>query len=287
MTSIEAISPAGGPATRRRGAVAAGHVTDRAGQAVGIVALGAVVAGAWYLLFRLEIFSELILPSPVDTAEEFVRIGTDIVQGGFVGERLWNSLQATLGGFAVAALIGVFFGMLVGETRFGARIVMPYLVAINAMPKIAFAPVLVAALGFGVSAKIAMATLIAAFPVIVATTAGIQACRAQELMLFKAILASRWQTLIKLKFPTALPYVFAGLRTSAVYCLLAVIFMEFLGGGDGVGGVIKVSAMQFQTASAFALIGWLSLIGLVLYGLISLAERKIVHWQGPGSTQVA
>ena len=108
---------------------------------------------------------------------------------------LWITTQEVLYGFALAIAIGFTLGVLVGETAFGERAVMPYLVAIDTMPKVAFAPLFVAWLGFGIASKVALAAFIATFPIVVGTAAGLHAADDNARMLFKTMGASRWQTL--------------------------------------------------------------------------------------------
>ena len=131
-------------------------------------------------------------------------------------DALWTTTLTVLYGFLIAIAIGFSLGVLVGETKFGERAVMPYLVAIDTMPKVAFAPLFIAWLGFDIGSKVALAAFIATFPIVVATAAGLYAASENERMLFKSIGATRMQTLLRLKLPTGLPYIFTGLKIAAV-----------------------------------------------------------------------
>ncbi|MEO1274790.1 MAG: ABC transporter permease, partial [Pseudomonadota bacterium] len=181
-------------------------------------------------------------------------------------------------GFALAIAIGFTLGVLVGETAFGEKAVMPYLVAIDTMPKVAFAPLFVAWLGFGIESKVALAAFIATFPIVVGTAAGLHSADENARMLFKTMGASRWQTLIKMKLPTGLPQIFTGLKIGAVGVMAGAITGEFLGGGQGFGEQIRVAASQLNTPRVFSLILYLSLVGLALYLLVQLVQRKVVFW---------
>jgi NitT/TauT family transport system permease protein len=167
----------------------------------------------------------------------------------------------------------------VGETAFGERAIMPYLVAIDTMPKVAFAPLFVAWLGFDISSKVALAAFIATFPIVVATAAGLHAADENARMLFKTMGASRWQTLWKMKLPSGLPQIFTGLKIAAVGVMAGAITGEFLGGGKGFGELIRVAASQLNTPRVFSLILYLSLVGLGLYALVTYAQRRIVFWR--------
>jgi NitT/TauT family transport system permease protein len=182
-------------------------------------------------------------------------------------------------GFVIAISIGFTLGVLVGETKFGERALLPYLVAIDTMPKVAFAPLFIAWLGFGISSKVALAAFIATFPIVVSTAAGLYAASENERMLFKSMGATRMQTLLRLKLPTGLPHMFTGLKIAAVGVMAGAITGEFLGGGTGFGALIRQSASQMNTPRVFALILYLSLLGLLLYFSVLWLQRRIVFWQ--------
>jgi len=182
-------------------------------------------------------------------------------------------------GFILATLIGFSLGVLVGETTFGERAVMPYLVAIDTMPKVAFAPLFIAWLGFGIESKVALATFIATFPIIVGTAAGLHAADENARMLFKTMGATRWQTLIKMKLPTGMPHFFTGLKIGSVGVMAGAITGEFLGGGRGFGELIRVASTNLHTARVFSLIIYLSFVGLALFMAVVWAQRRFVFWQ--------
>lgn len=164
---------------------------------------------------------------------------------------------------------------------------MPYLVGFNAVPKVAFAPVFVAWLGFGINAKVVMALFIAFFPVIVNTAAGLASTDRDTIMLFRSMGATRRQTLRKLKLPSALPFVFAGFKTAAVFSVVGAVVGEYLGGGHGLGELVRLSAQQLRLDRVSALIFYLSLIGLALFGVLNWLERRIVFWHQSDETVVA
>jgi NitT/TauT family transport system permease protein len=191
---------------------------------------------------------------------------------------LWITTKEVVYSFALATLLGFSLGVLVGETGFGERAVMPYLVAIDTMPKIAFAPLFIAWLGFGIASKVALATFIATFPIVVGTAAGLHAADQNARMLFKTMGASRWQTLVKMKLPMGLPHFFTGLKIASVGVMAGVITGEFLGGGKGFGELIRVAASQLNTPRVFSLIIYLSLLGLATFGTVVLVQRRLVFW---------
>jgi NitT/TauT family transport system permease protein len=255
-----------------------GKWIDRVPQWVSVTVLGLAMLGLWWLIAELEFVSRILLPGPVETLEELWDTTKNIVSGGHIAEGLWITTQEVVWGFLLAAAAGFVLGVVVGETRLGKRAVMPYLVSFNALPKVAFAPVFVAWFGFGVNSKIVMATFIAFFPVIVDTAAGMLAADDDTLMLFKSMESSRWQTLRKLKLPSALPFIFAGLKTAAVFSVVGAVVGEYLGGGHGLGELIRFSAQTLRIDRVFALIVYLGVIGLLLFGLVAWTERKLLFW---------
>jgi len=251
---------------------------DRIPRWVAMTLLFVFVVGLWDLVTRMGWVSAIILPTPGETLADLIFVGQNLISGGYMLEALWTTTLTVFYGFLIAVAIGFSLGLLVGETKFGERAVMPYLVAIDTMPKVAFAPLFIAWLGFDISSKVALAAFIATFPIVVATAAGLYAASENERMLFKSIGASRLQTLIRLKLPTGLPYIFTGLKIASVGVMAGAITGEFLGGGKGFGALIRQSASQLDTPRVFALILYLSLLGLLLYFTVVWAQRRFVFW---------
>lgn len=240
--------------------------------------------GVWEIATRFGWVSPIILPSPGETVKDLIFVGQNLLAGGYMLEALWTTTQTVFWGFVIAISIGFTLGVIVGETKFGERALLPYLVAIDTMPKVAFAPLFIAWLGFGISSKVALAAFIATFPIVVSTAAGLYAASENERMLFKSMGATRMQTLLRLKLPTGLPYMFTGLKIAAVGVMAGAITGEFLGGGTGFGALIRQSASQMNTPRVFALILYLSLLGLLLYFIVVWLQRRIVFWQKENQT---
>jgi NitT/TauT family transport system permease protein len=232
----------------------------------------------WQLIYKLGLISPIILSAPLETIYDLFYVGKNILTGGYMLHALWITTQEVLVGFAIAITLGFLLGLLVGETAFGERAVMPYLVAINAMPKVAFAPLFVSWLGFGIASKVALSSFIAIFPIIVGTAAGLHATSESERMLFRIMGATRWQTLVKLKLPIGMPHFFTGLKNAAVLVVVGAVVGEFLGGGKGFGELIRVAASQLNTPRVFSLIIYLSFLGLATFWAVIWAQKKLVFW---------
>ena len=175
----------------------------------------AVFIGIWQFVTGFGFVSPIILPTPWETLQDMIFVGKNLLSGGYLFSALWITILEVIYGFALAIAIGLSLGILVGETAFGEKAVMPYLVAIDTMPKVAFAPLFVAWLGFGIESKVALAAFIATFPIVVGTAAGLHAADENARMLFKTLGASRLQTLFKMKFPAGLSQIFTGLKIGA------------------------------------------------------------------------
>ncbi|MEA5160359.1 ABC transporter permease [Cereibacter johrii] len=252
---------------------------DRVPRWVAMLALAVVVVAIWDLATaRMGWVSPIILPSPGETLEDLIFVGKNLLTGGYMLEALWTTTRTVFWAFLLATGIGFSLGVLVGETKFGERAVMPYLVAIDTMPKVAFAPLFIAWLGFDIASKVALAAFIATFPIVVSTAAGLYSASENERMLFKAMGASRLQTLMRLKLPNGLPHIFTGLKIAAVGVMAGAITGEFLGGGRGFGALIRQSASQMDTPRVFALILYLSLLGLALFFTVAWLQKRLVFW---------
>lgn len=244
-----------------------------------------VLLGTWQLATSLRLVSPLILPTPKATFNDLLFVGKNLITGTYMLKAFWVTMQEVLWGFVFALGIGVTLGVIVGETSVGERAVMPYIVAIDTMPKLAFAPLFVAWLGFGIGSKVALAAFISVFPIVVGTAAGLHAADENARMLFKSIGASRLQTLMKLKVPTGLPQFFTGLKIASISVVSGAIAGEFLGGGNGFGELIRVAASQLDTPRVFSLIIYLSFLGLAMFGVVSWMQYKFVFWNRSGKAR--
>jgi NitT/TauT family transport system permease protein len=259
---------------------------DRVPRWISMTVLFVAFLAIWQVVTLLGVVSPIILPTPAEVGADLLVVGNGLLTGNYMLTAFWITTLEVIYGFAIAFAIGFSLGVLVGETHFGERAVMPYLVAIDTMPKIAFAPLFIAWLGFGIESKVALAAFIATFPIVVGTAAGLHSADEGQRMLFKTMGASRWQTLVQLKLPAGLPHLFTGLKIASVGVMAGAITGEFLGGGKGFGEQIRVAAAQLNTPRVFSLILYLSLLGLALFMSIAWLQRRLVFWQKSSVTGV-
>ena len=159
---------------------------------------------------------------------------------------------------------------------------MPYAFALQSLPKVAIAPLIVIWCGFGDGSKVAMAALLAFFPMLVNSFAGMRSADIERIELMKALSASRLETYRLVKLPSAAPYIFAGLDMGIVYALLGTIVAEFLGAQEGMGVVITKAQAVTDVAGVFAVLTILGVTGIALHLIVRWTQRSLIHWVDRG-----
>lgn len=238
----------------------------------------AAVLAAWEGAVRGGMVSGLVLPAPSAIAAELGFVVRDIVTGGPMLRHTAVTLVEVLAGFGIAVAGGLSLGVLIAELRPVRRMLMPYLISLNAAPKIALAPLLVVWFGFGIASKIIMAALIAFFPVLVNVVSGLASVDEGKLRLMRSLAASRWTTFTRVKLFDALPHIFAGAKTAIVLAVVGAVVGEFVSADIGLGHLIKKTEYQLDVALTFAAIVLLAGIGILLFYAIEALERKLVFW---------
>ena len=191
---------------------------------------------------------------------------------------LWGTLSNAALGFFIGVALGLVLGSLMAESRIVERLLMPYAFALQSLPKVAIAPLVVIWFGFGDGSKIAIAALLAFFPVLINSFTGLRAVEPERIDLMRSLSASRFETYRIVKLPNAAPYIFAGLDMAVVYALLGTIVAEFLGAQRGMGVVITQAQAVSDVAGVFAALAILGVCGIILHGLVRWLERSVVHW---------
>ena len=211
------------------------------------------------------------------------------VLGGLVemqaSDRLLYHAQITTFEVVVGFLLGALFGMAVGYVlgiSLTAEVVLsPYILGLQIAPKVAFAPLFVLWLGFGLEPRIVVAVLIVFFPIMVNVMTAVRGVDPDLVNLARSFRASRMQIFWKIEFPASMPALFAGLRIGATLAVIGVTVGEFAGGNTGVGYLIVLTAGAAETAKVFGAIIVLTLIGIVAYWLVIVVERRVLHYM-PG-----
>jgi NitT/TauT family transport system permease protein len=218
-------------------------------------------------------FSALVLPAPSAIGAALWR--------GFASGFFWPHIGQTLLELSLGLIFGVALGfaggVLLGESATLRRVLMPYVVTSQVIPKLALVPLFIVWLGFGTAPTVLITTLICFFPLLENTLTAVAQVDAARLELFRMLGASRWQTLWRLKVPAGLPAILAGLRVAVVLALVGAVVGEFIGASRGLGALIIASQASMDTALMFAALVLITGVGLILYETTLLLERHLLQ----------
>jgi len=252
---------------------------NRVGRISAQIAFLVAVLLTWHWFTVSGLIPKILVAGPLDVLNSLWTSMQDIATGGSMAEHFWTSAQEILLGFAFATLIGVAMGALIAEFKPIRTLVVPYVVALNSMPRIAIAPMVLVWFGFGTSSKIVMSLLTATFPILIATATGLTASDRATQRLMRAYGATRWQTFRKVKIYDALPYFFAGLEIGITLATVGAIVGEFMGGNAGLGYVILVAQESLNLPLVFSTLILLSFLGTGLHRLVLLLRGRVIYWK--------
>ena len=262
MSAVAERAPA--EARRRRGPRLVAWVAP----AVTFVAL----LGIWWLATVVFDWPSWLVPTPWDVAESLWE------HRSLFPRQTWVTLWESLAGFALAIGAGIPLGGLIAYSRFLERTIYPILLGLNAVPKIAIAPILILWMGFGYGPKILVSFLLCVFPVVIATATGLKGTPAELVELSRSLCASPWQAFAKFRFPAALPEIFIGLKVAISLAVIGAVIGEFVGSSEGLGWVIIQSGSNVDTPLAFASMTLLAVLSIVLFYALVALERLVVPW---------
>jgi NitT/TauT family transport system permease protein len=243
----------------------------------------ALLLGYWEFHVRYFQVEALLLPPPSHIIASF----WNGMMGGLFLKHFSITVYRALSGFALATVLGIGLGALISQFRFVEKTIYPWVVALQTVPKIAIAPLILVWCGYGSLSKIVTATLVAFFPVLVNTIIGLRSCEQSKLDLMRSYRASRWLTFRMVELPNALPFIFAGLSVAAVFSILGALVGEFVGSKDGIGFLILDANYQLNIPRVFALLILLGLYGIIVHLALQLAHRKLVFWNEPKDVTAA
>ena len=202
-------------------------------------------------------------------------------RSGLFLEHVWVTVYEALLGFLIAAVAGILLGAVIAQSRLVERTIYPYLVALQTLPKIAIAPLIIVWFGFGLSSKVIIAATVAFFPVLVNVIVGLKTVDQAKLDLMRSLNATRSQTFRLVTFPNALPFVFAGLDIAIVFSVLGAIVGEFVGAQQGLGNLILQFNVSLDIAGVFAVLALLSVLGVTLHLIMQAIQKRIIFWAEP------
>ena len=224
----------------------------------------------WYLFVKFGDVPKYVMPSPVDTAKTL-----------FAGNYDWwgNALATAAeiyGGYAAALAIGILLALAFTWWRPLEALMMPLLVSLNMIPKVALGPLIIVWFKYGVVPNMLIAFSICVFPILLTTVRGLREVEPDLLDLVRALRGSRWQVFTKIQLPGALPYIFSGMKVAAILAVAGAIVGEFLGSDKGLGYLMLQVQVTLDTAAMFMAVLLITLIGMLLYGLVLVLERWLV-----------
>ncbi|MEN6410298.1 MAG: ABC transporter permease [Anaerolineaceae bacterium] len=229
----------------------------------------------WQIIVSIGQFPTFILPGPIDVWERLLRALAD----GSLLRNFWITLVEVLLGLALGAGMATVLGYLLAKSHALERLVGPYLVASQAIPVVAIAPLLVIWFGPGMFSKVLVCALTVFFPVLVNTVVGVRSVPDHLRDLMQSLEATQGQVLRHLEIPAALPVFLGGLRIGATLSVIGAVVGEFVGSDRGLGFLINVGRGQYDTALVFVAIFTLVVMALALYSAVVLIETRLLAWQ--------
>ena len=238
------------------------------------LALGIVLLAAWEWSVRGLGVSPILLPRPG-------AVGSVLADNlPLLRQHALHTLGEALAAIVLSTLVGVLLAFLLSSSRRVRAALVPNLVFFELIPKIALAPLFIIWLGTGSESRLAFAFFLSFFPIVIATTAGLVSTDPALLRLCRALRASGWQTLVQLRLPYAVPFVFSGLKIGSTMAVIGVIVGEFITGNQGLGYIIMFAASNMESALMLAAMTLLCLLGTAVYGLVVLLELAAARRYG-------
>src|SRR5262245_45569682 len=241
----------------------------------GLPVLGVVLLIlAWHFYVVAFSVPVAVLPRPGQVFDSLVTNWRLIVQEGTI------TLFESLYGFILAFVLGVPLAVAIAGSRTLNLMFYPLLIATQSLPKVALAPLILVWLGTGIESKLAIAWLVAFFPIVVDTATGLRNTPAEFLDLATAVRANAFQTFWKIRFPAALPFVISGSKVAITLAVIGAVIGEFIGSNEGLGNLLLVANSQVNIPLAFACLFGLSIIGIGLYAAVVAVELALRPWFG-------
>jgi len=232
----------------------------------------AIILILWQVYTATFGISRIVLPSPSEIAL------ASINRYDLLLRETWPTFLESVCGFGLAVVIGIPLAVCVANSRMLNLTLYPLLVATQSVPKVAIAPIVLVWFGLGLQSKLAIAFLVAFFPIVVDTATGLQSTPAGLLELARSLRATRLQVFAKVQFPAALPFIFSGAKVAVTLAVIGAVIGEFVGSVSGLGNLLLTANSQLDSALAWAALIWLSILGIVLFVAVALAERLLMPW---------
>ncbi len=231
--------------------------------------------GLWYAVTHPARLPAYILPGPELVWARFLAVLADGTLVRQTSVSLFEAVSGLALGMSAASILGYF----IAKSRLLERALTPYLVASQAVPVVAIAPLLVIWLGFGLRSKVLICALTVFFPILVNTVIGVKSVEPNLRDLMRSLRATRWQTFVKLELPAALPILFGGLKIGATLSVIGVVVGEFVSRDRGLGFLLDFARGQYDTALVFVAVATLIAMALSLYAVVAVFEKLLLRWK--------
>lgn len=232
----------------------------------------ALILVGWDLAVRVFQIPAYLIPAPTEVVEQL------FTQWPLLLKESIPTLYATLGGFALSALVGIPLALFIISSRLVESYLYPLLVFSQSIPKVAIAPLFVVWFGFGLLPKVIVAFLLGVFPVVVATVLALKSIDSEMIDLARSMRAGPIKTFLRIRLPHALPGIFGGLKVAITLCVVGAVVGEFVGSNSGIGYLLQIANGNFDLPLMFAGLFILSMMGVILFWLLDLIEQMLVPW---------
>ncbi len=236
-----------------------------------VACLGLLVV-AWQVTVTALAVSDFILPAPLEILKVTVRFFPQLIR------HAWTTTAEILLGFAIGNAIAVIMAVFIVNSRVVERALYPLIIASQTIPKVAVAPLFLIWFGSGLTPKVVITAIVCFFPTVVNTVQGLRATDEHAIDLLRLVAASRRQIFVKLQFPSALPYFFAGLKISIALAVIGAVIGEWVGANSGLGYLIMYSTQTLRTDLMFAALLVVSVLGILLY-LVAVLFERLCSWR--------
>jgi NitT/TauT family transport system permease protein len=220
--------------------------------------------------------SKLVLPPPSEVVVAWFGFLKSSSVWFHTGVTAWETFL----GFVFASIFGVGLGFLLGKMPRLERMLNPFVIATQVIPKVALVPLFVVWFGFGITSKVVIASILAFFPILLNTVLGIKSVDTGHEEVMKSVNATRWQRLTQLDFPSSLPYILTGMEVGVVLSIIGAVVGEYLGGNSGLGNLAVKEMNSYNTTALFAVIMHLSILGFAFYAVVVGLRKYLISWHG-------
>jgi NitT/TauT family transport system permease protein len=236
----------------------------------------AVILVIWQIYVSAFGISRIVLPGPIEI------LRASMANWPILLKESWPTFLESVLGFGIALVVGIPVAVCVANSRVLNLTLYPILIATQSIPKVAVAPIVLVWFGLGLQSKLVIAFLVAFFPIVVDTAAGMRATPPGLLELARSLRASAFQIFLKVQFPAALPFIFAGAKVAVTLAVIGAVIGEFVGSLNGLGNLLLTANSQLDGPLAWAALVWLSVLGILLFGAVVVVERLVMPWSDVG-----